>query len=210
MPVTPPNQLFPPNRSGGKGVLDALAARKTTREIAQTPLPAQLLSDLLWAANGVNRDAGPFSGAGRTAASAGNSQEIELYLSTAAGSSLYEPSEHRLHKVEERDVRGLGLTPGQRSAEGWAPLQLILVADMAKLSHGARTREPGPHDSETQTAYAYFDGGLVAGNLWLFAAAYGLGIWVHNCDKDALSQALKLRPDQRILFVASIGYPLNP
>jgi len=109
MPVTPPNQLFPPNRSGGKGVLNALAARKTTREIAQTPLPAQLLSDLLWAANGVNRDAGPFSGAGRTAASAGNSQEIELYLSTAAGSSLYEPSEHRLHKVEERDVRGLGL-----------------------------------------------------------------------------------------------------
>ncbi len=85
-----PIVLPKPEKDGGKSVLAALWERKTTREIKEDKLPPQVLSNLLWAAFGVNREAGPMGLPGRTAASASNSQEIDLYVALPEGIYLYD------------------------------------------------------------------------------------------------------------------------
>src|SRR5208282_228777 len=105
-------ELPAPTDDGGTSVFAALQQRKTTREIGETPLPAQLVSNLLWAAWGVNRLAGPFGAAGRTAASASNSQEIDLYVALETGVYLYDAIGHRLTPVVAGDLRALAMTPG--------------------------------------------------------------------------------------------------
>ena len=94
-----PIDLPPPKFRGGKSLPDALRRRRTTREIGAKPLPLQLLSNLLWAACGVNRRRGPFGTPGITAASASNSQEIDLYVVLAEGVYVYEAGPHRLAPV---------------------------------------------------------------------------------------------------------------
>jgi hypothetical protein len=184
----------------------ALSKRKTTREISATALSPQLLSNLLWAACGVNRKVGPFGAAGRTAASASNSQEIDVYVSLESGVYLYDACGHLLRQVVAGDLRAHGLTPGQRGINATAPVQLIYVADVHRLTHTQGFQEPGLHDPEVQKAYYYVDTGLVAANVYLFAAAQGLAAWFHNCDKIGLTERLSLREEQRVLFAQSVGY----
>jgi len=197
-------------RSGGHGIMEAFAARKTTREIAPTALPVQILSNLLWAACGHNRPGGPFSAPGRTAGSAGNSQEIEVVLLTGRAGYAYYAPDHQLDVLAEGDFRGLGLTIGQRGAEGFAPIQVVLIADPIRLSHASTVRDPGLHDSEVKNAYVHFDAGLIAQNVYLFAAAHGLAAWLHNCDRDGLHKALRLGEGKRVLYAISVGLPARP
>jgi len=203
----PAIQLPLPANDGGTSVFTALKQRETTREISDTPLPMQLLSNLLWAAWGVNRKTGPFGVPGRTAASASNSQEIDLYVALKEGVFLYDAPSNRLTPVIAGDLRAGALTPGQRGIEAKAPVQLIYVVDLHRLTHTAGFEEPGLHDPEVQKSYYFVDTGLIAGNVYLFAAAQGLAAWFHNCDKTGLAQQLGLRADQRVLFAQSIGYP---
>ncbi|MGO8798902.1 MAG: nitroreductase family protein [Roseiarcus sp.] len=207
VPAPPPRQLPLPSDDRSVSVLTALEARRTTREIAATPLPAQLLSDLLWAACGVNRRKGPFGGVGRTAASASNSQEIDVYVALEEGVYLYDAPGCVLAPVVAGDLRALGLTPGQRGAEAKAPVQLIYVVDIRRLTHTTGFQEPGLHDPDVQKSYYYVDVGLIAGNVYLFAAGQRLAAWFHNCDRAGLAQRLGLRPEQRVLFAQSVGYP---
>jgi len=193
--------------SGGKTVTAALRKRKTVRAFSGKKLSLQDLSDLLWSAFGVNRAKGPFGIAGRTAASASNSQEIDLYVALPDGTYLYEAGPHRLAPAAEGDLRALAIGRGQGEAGANAPVRLIYVADLNKLVHSAGFQEPGLHDPEVQKAYYYVDTGLIAGNVALFAAARGLGAWFHNCQKQALAGKLKLRPDQRVLFAQTVGWP---
>jgi len=188
-------------------VFAALKQRKTTREISATPLSMQLLSNLLWAACGVNRKRGPFGAPGRTAASASNSQEIDLYVAVREGVYLYDALNNLLAPVVAGDLRVGALTPGQRGIEAKAPVQLIYVVDIHRLTHTAGFQEPGLQDPEVQKSYYYVDTGLIAGNVYLFAAAEGLAAWFHNCDKMGLAQRFGLRAEQRVLFAQSIGYP---
>jgi hypothetical protein len=188
-------------------VFAALAQRRTTRQISATALPAQLLSNLLWAACGVNRRVGPFGLAGRTAASASNSQEIDLYVALEEGAYVYDALDHALSPVVAADLRAAALTPGQQGVEASAPIQLIYVVDVHRLTHTAGFAEPGLLDPEVQKSYYYVDTGLIAGNVYLFAAAQGLAAWLHNCDRLDLAQRLGLRAQQRVLFAQSIGYP---
>jgi hypothetical protein len=188
-------------------VFAALEQRKTTREISSTPLPLQLLSNLLWAACGVNRKTGPFGGAGRTAASASNSQEIDVYVALKEGAYLYSAVGNLLTPVVAGDVRSGAMTPGQRGVDAKAPVQLIYVVDVHRLTHTTGFQEPGLQDPDVQKSYYFVDTGLIAGNVYLFAAAQGLAAWFHNCDKAGLAQRLGLRADQRVLFAQSIGYP---
>ena len=116
-------------------VLAALKQRQTTRMISDEVLSPQQLSDLLWAAWGVNRQPGPFGVPGRTAASASNSQEIDLYVALADGAYLYDALEHRLLRVSGEDLRTRALTPGQKNISAVAGVQLIYVADVDKLTH---------------------------------------------------------------------------
>ncbi len=204
--LCPPIPLPAPADDGGLSLFAALAQRKTTRAFDPAPLSLQLLSNLLWAAYGVNRKVGPFGVAGRTAASASNSQEIDLYVARADGVDRYSASDHRLMPVVAGDRRELAITPGQLGAVAVAPVQLIYVADLHRLTHTAGFQEPGLHDAEVQKSYYFVDTGLVAGNVYLFAAAHGLAAWFHNCDKAKLHEALGLTAEQRVLFAQSVGY----
>jgi nitroreductase len=195
-----------PGEQTGLSVWAALHERRTIRDIDTQPLPLSVLSDLLWAACGVNRAAGPFGAAGLTAGSASNSQEIDVYLATASGLFLYQPHGHRLGPVCAGDWRKLAMTPHQ-PVPATAPVQLIYVANLHRLTHTAGFDEPGLHDAEVQKSYYFVDTGLIAGNVYLFAAARGLAAWFHNCDKAALAERLQLGADRRVLFAQSVGYP---
>ena len=188
-------------------VFQALEKRRTVREIAAKALPLQTLSNLLWAAAGVNRTSGPFGATGRTAASASNSQEIDLYVLLSDGAFLYHAAANRLEPIVENDLRKKALTPGQRDIEAKAPVQLVYVVDIDRLTHTVGFEEPGLYDPEVQKSYYYVDTGLIAGNVYLFAAANGLAAWFHNCDRLGLATYLKLHPHQRVLFAQSVGYP---
>ena len=85
-------------------------------------------------------------------------------------------------------------------------MRLVYVVDIEKFRK-AGFQEPGLHDPETQKAYYYVDTGLIAGNVYLFAASQGLAAWFHNCNRAMLSRILKLRKDQRVLFGQTVGYP---
>jgi hypothetical protein len=196
-----------PKREGGKSVLASLWRRKTDRTIGGKKITLQTLSDLLWAASGFNRrTGGPFGIPGRTAASASNSQEVDLYAALEEGIYRYEPGPHALYPVAWGDLRGLAIGRGQNRMGTKAPVRLIYVVNIEKFKE-AGFQEPGLWDKETQKAYYYADTGLMAGNVYLLAASKGLACWFHNCDKAGLAAKLRLRPSQKALFGQTVGYP---
>ena len=198
-----PITLAPPETDGGKSVLAALHERRTNRNISDKPLPHQVLSNLLWAAFGVNRAAGSFGKPGRTAASASNSQEIDLYVALPEGVYLYEAGPHRLTPVVAGDLRSRS---GRRAA-ATAPVNLFYVADLTRYDTGPGQPDRNIGDPEVQKSYYYVATGLIASNVYLFAASQGLAAWFHNCDKRNTPQELKLRAQQRVLFAQTVGYP---
>jgi len=198
-----PIVLPEPEAEGGMSVLAALRERRTIRSLREDPLPPQVLSNLLWAAFGVNREQGPFGQPGRTAASASNAREIDLYVALPEGVYLYAAAGHRLTPVVAGDLRPLA---GNRGRGEKAPVRIIFVADIARFAT-AGFQEPGLWDAEIQQSYYNVATGLIAGNVYLFAASQGLAAWFHNCDRTALAEALGLRPEQRALYAQSVGYP---
>jgi hypothetical protein len=205
-PNMEPINLVPPQTDGGKSVLAALKERKTTRTIRDEKLLPQVLSNLLWAAWGVNRKSGPFGQVGRTAASASNSQEIDLYVVLPEGTYIYEAVNHRLDPVVAGDLRAKVSAHGQGGAMTKAPVILIYVVDIAKYAK-SKFQEPGMRDTETQKSYYNVATGLIAGNVYLFAASQNLAAWFHNCNKPLLAVELKLRPEQRVLYAQTVGLP---
>lgn len=200
-------QLPMPAKGSSLSIFEALERRKTIRKISPTELPLQELSNLLWAACGVNRKTGPFGMPGRTAASASNSQEIDLYVALQSGVYVYDGANSLLTRVVADDLRSGALTPGQQGAEAKAPVQLIYVVDIDRFIHTRGFPESGLQDPEFQMSYYYVDTGLIAGNVYLFAAAEGLAAWFHGCHRTDLARRLGLRPEQRVLFAQSVGYP---
>jgi len=202
-----PVRLPKPGSGTGKSVMLALQKRRSIREISNRELSIQTLSDLLWAAYGVNRKKGPFGIPGRTAASASNSQEIDVYVALKEGIYLYDAFQHKLLPVIAGDHRRLAIGKGQAGSGDKAPARLIYVADVNKLENTSGYREPGLLDPEVQKSYYYADTGLIAGNVYLFAASKGLAAWFHNCNKPELAVKLKLNAGQRALFGQTVGYP---
>ena len=205
-PDMQPIVLLPPQTDGGKSVLAALKERKTIRTIRDEKLSPQMLSNLLWAAWGVNRKSGPFGQIGRTAASASNSQEIDLYVVLPEGTYIYEPVNHRLDPVVAGDLRTKVSAHGQNGAMAKAPVILVFVADIAKYGK-SKFQEPGMRDPEIQKSYYNVATGLIAGNVYVFAASQGLAAWFHNCNKQALAAELKLSPQQHVLYGQTVGMP---
>ncbi len=202
-PELKPIVLPKPETDGGKSVLAALKDRRTTRAIAARELPPQTLSNLLWAAFGVNREKGAFGKPGRTAASASNSQEIDLYVALADGVYLYEAVAHRLVPVVSGDHRARA----GRGAAATAPVNIFYVVDLTRYDTGPGQPDRNIGNAEVQKSYYYTDTGLIAGNVYLFAASQGLAAWIHNCNRDAAARELKLRPEQRVLFAQTVGFP---
>ena len=200
-------QIALPKPTAGRStsVFKALLKRETNRSISDRKLSLQILSNLLWSACGINRKKGPFGIPGRTAASASNSQEIDLFVALSEGVYLYEPVPHCLISVVTEDLRALAIGKGEGTAGAKAPVRLIFVADIARFSY-AGFQEPGLEDPEIRKSYYFIDAGLIAGNVYLFAASQGLATWFHNCNRVELSAKLNLSKDKRILFGQTIGY----
>lgn len=198
-----PITLLKPQTEGGKSVLTALWERKTNRNISPEQLPPQILSNLLWAAFGVNRPNASSRKPGRTAPSASNSQEIDLYVALPEGVYLYEAIPHRLKPIVAGDFRARS----GRRAVTTAPVNIFYVADPARYDLSPRQRDPNMGDLEVQKSYYYVATGLIAQNVYLFAASHGLAAHFHNCDKVNTVKEFKLRPEQRVLFSQTVGYP---
>ena len=194
--------LAKPQTDGGKSVLAALKERRTNRNISAEKLPPQTLSNLLWAAFGVNRENEPFRGPGRTAASASNSQEIDLYVALKDGLYLYEAIPHQLTPISAGDFRMMS----GRGAAAIAPVNIFYVVDLLRYDLGPDQPDPRIGDPEVQKSYYYTDTGFIAQNVYLFAASQGLAAWFHNCNRENIVTEFNLHPDQRILFAQTVGY----
>lgn len=185
-----PIALPAPTTTGGKPLMEALKERKSTRAFSPEKPPAQVLSNLLWAAWGINREDGR-----RTAPSASNRQEIEVYVVTADGAYSYDARENLLKPVAGGDLRKV---TGTAPFVAEAPLNLVFVADFARM---------GGSDDNAKNATANADTGFIAQNVYLFCASEGLGAVVRgSVNRPELSKALNLRPEQRITLAQTVGY----
>jgi len=192
-----------PERKGGKSVLEALQLRQTNRSIGSRELPLQVLSTLLWAAFGVNREKASLHKPGRTAPSASNSQEIDLYVALKDGLYMYESIPHKLTPISTGDFRMMS----GRGAAAIAPVNIFYVADLLRYDLGPDQPDPRIGIPEVQKSYYYTDTGFIAQNVYLFAASQGLAAWFHNCYRENIINEFNLRPNQRILFAQTVGYP---
>ena len=183
-------ELPPPRRGGGMALMEALQRRASAREFEPAALGEQLLSDLLWAAAGINR---PEAG-GRTAPSAMNSQEVQLHVAMPQGLFRYEPAAHALQLRVSSDVRRV---TGYQDFVDSAPLDLVYVAD-----HGRMQLVPAAQ----RERYAFAAAGAMAQNVYLFCAANGLGTVIRAWfDQHALAQAMGLEADQQLLLCQTVG-----
>ncbi|HUI32257.1 MAG TPA: SagB/ThcOx family dehydrogenase [Dysgonamonadaceae bacterium] len=178
-------KLNAPNKNGGKPLMEALSKRKSIRDFKkEKDLPISVLSDLMWAANGFNREDK------RTSPTANNRQEIDVYVTLKEGVYFYDAKNQLLKLIKSGDHRK---SAGTQDFVATASLNLIYVADMNKAS----SRE-----------YAYTDCGFIAQNVYLFAASEGLGAVVRGSfNKDSLAELLNLPSHQEVLLTQSVGYP---
>jgi len=187
-----PVKLLEPQLDIGRPLMQVLKDRKTSRIYSTEKLPDQELSNILWAAFGVNR---PDTGK-RTAPSAKNWKEIDIYVSTADGLYLYDAKEHVLNPILNDDIRSL---TGTQSFVKKVPVNLIFVADFSKI--------PIPEE-EAKVFISAADSGFISQNVYLYCASEGLATVVRgSVDRPTLAKAMKLRPDQRIVLAQSVGYP---
>jgi SagB-type dehydrogenase family enzyme len=187
-------KLPAPKTEGGMPLMQALKERRSDREFSSRKLSPETLSSLLWAAWGINRPDGR-----RTAPSARNLQDMDIYLAVSDGLYLYDAKENQLKKILNEDIRA---ATGMQDYVKDAPLNLIYVSDLARL------KVPDPAASE------FFTGahtGFLVQNVYLFCASEGLSTVVRgSIDKEALAKIMKLRADQKITLAQSVGYPPGP
>lgn len=185
-------KLPPPQMEGGKPLMQVLKERHSTREFSDKQLAPQLLANLLWAAAGVNR---PESGK-RTAPSARNWREIDIYITTAEAVYRYDNQEHVLQLVQKGDLRAV---TGVQDFVATAPLNLVYIADLSRMQEA---------DKDQQQFYSAADAGFIAQNVYLFCASEGLATVVRgSIDRKALGKALGLNKNQQIILAQTVGYP---
>jgi nitroreductase len=178
--------------AGGMPLFDALRQRQSAREFAADALPVEILSNLLWAGFGINRKID----GGRTAPSAMNGQEVDVYAAMSSGLYLYDPQAHVLRMTSADDVRRV---TGYQDFVDDAPLDLIYVADHKRMSSvPAAKRE----------CYASVSAGAIAQNVYLYCASAGLATVIRAwIDRNALAHAMSLTPDHQVLLAQTVGFP---
>jgi len=186
-----PLKLPPPRTDGGRPLMQVLKDRKSTREFGPATLSPQTLSNVLWAAFGINRPDGH-----RTAPSAMNWQEVSIYVATPEGVYIYDAKDNALNPVLAGDFRA---ATGTQSFVKDAAVNLVYVSDISKT---------GPAGSSEADMYTAADVGFIAQNVYLYCASEGLVTVVRgSVDKPALAKTLKLQPQQKIILAQSVGYP---
>jgi len=180
-----------PAKRGGLPLMEALAKRQSSREFAPDALPLQLLSGLLWAAFGTNRKDGK-----RTAPTAINAQEIDVFVALPTGAYRYDAAAHELDLVASADLRRV---TGYQDFVDEAPLDLMYVADHARM---------GLIPVGQRAAYAHVAAGAITQNVYLFCASNGLATVIRAwIDREAIANALGLTHDQQVLLSQTVGYP---
>ncbi|HJV02108.1 MAG TPA: SagB/ThcOx family dehydrogenase [Burkholderiaceae bacterium] len=173
-------------------LMEVLRQRKSSREFSPRPLSIYKLSRLLWCAFGINRE----EGGHRTAPSAKDAQEIDIYVALASGLYRFDPHQLLLLPVLADDIRA---DTGWQDFVGSAPVNLIYVANLERMSAASRVE---------QKFYAALDTGFISQNVYLFCAAEGLATvtrgWV---DRPALAKRMGLGAGQRIVLAQTVGYP---
>jgi nitroreductase len=184
-------KLPPPRTEGGMPLFAAIARRRSTREFSDRPLPAQMLSDLLWAAFGVNRPDG-----GRTAPYARHVIMIDLYVATAEGVWLYDAAAHALLARSRQDIRA---ATGEQDFVGHAGLDLVYVC------HGERMSDA---PIEERRLNAFVDAGFIGQNVYLFCASEGLAtVFRGALDATKLAAIMKLPAEQFVAYAQTVGFP---
>jgi nitroreductase len=187
-----PIKLPAPKTDGGMPLMQALKARHSEREFSARPIPPQVLSNLLWAAWGINRPDGH-----RTAPSASNKQEIEIYVTLPDGAYVWDAKANTLNPVAAGDLRG---ATGTQPFPATAALNLVYVADTSKAGR--------PATDPQQAINVGADAGAIVQNVYLFCASEGLASVVRaSVPKDSLARQLKLGDTQLIVLAQSVGYP---
>ena len=175
-----------PQLDGGRTLMQALAERKTMREFSDQTLSPQMLSNLLWAAFGVNREKADRPGTGRTAPSGMNRQSVQLYVLLPEGVYVYDAQPNVLKPVAAGDIRAQSGPP----AAAKAAVTIAYVADAEARS-------------------AAVEAGFIGQNVYLFAAAFGLNAWFRAAGVAELAGPLKLAAQQRVLYTQTVGYPMK-
>ena len=187
-----PIKLLEPQTTGGKPLMQALKDRHSSREFSTEKLPPQVLSNLLWAAFGVNRPSGQ-----RTAPSAVNWQDIDIYVAMEEGLYIYDAKINILNPVLAEDIRALtGLQPFPKTV----PADLIYVSDQSRMTRAG--------SQEQKDLYSAADAGFISQNVYLFCASEGLAtVVIAMIDKPTLAKKMGLKPEQKIILVQPVGYP---
>jgi SagB-type dehydrogenase family enzyme len=185
-----------PDRTGGKPLMQALSERQSMRTFTKDNLTLQELSDLLWAAWGINR---PDQNK-RTAPSASNVQEIDVYVALPTGLYLYYGSSHILKQIHNKDIRSLC---GTQDFVATAPIDLVYVADMGKMG-----KKEGDEIKDSDLLWSYANTGFIAQNVYLYCASANLGCVIRGMvPKEKLAPEMGLRKNQVITLSQTIGIP---
>ena len=183
-------KLTTPDKTRGKTVMQALADRKSEREFKDQALSQRDLSDLLWAAVGVNRPDGK-----RTSPTAMNKQEITVYAVLPEGAYKYEADKHQLTLIKAGDFRAA--VAGQQDFVTKAPVSLEIVSDTKQFGGDSKT-------------YAWVDAGIVSQNINIFCAGVGLAtVPRSSMDVKRLTEVLNLKDGEVPVLNNPVGYPIG-
>ncbi len=185
-------KLLEPDKTLDVSLMQALSDRASQREFADKQLSLEDLSSLLWAANGVNREDGK-----RTAPSAVNAQDIDIYVCMASGAYLYDAKQSQLSRITTEDLRPA--VCGKQPME--APVFLVMIADISRYPEGLASQR------QLVESFAAMDAGYVSGNIGLYGAAAKLATVPRaSMDKEALTNALNLKDTQILILNNPVGY----
>ncbi|HOO99575.1 MAG TPA: SagB/ThcOx family dehydrogenase [Bacteroidales bacterium] len=183
-----------PDKTGGKPLMQALNERQTSRTFTSDNLSLQQLSDILWAGWGVNR---PGQNK-RTAPSARDFKEIDVYAAMEGGLYIYVAEEHKLRQIHNRDIRSLC---GTQDFVAQAPLNLIFVADLSRIG-----KKEGDAIRDADLFWSHANTGFIAQNVYLCCASLDLGCVVRGLvPKEKLAPEMQLKPLQVIILSQTIG-----
>jgi SagB-type dehydrogenase family enzyme len=180
-----------PEKTGGMPLMEALNQRHSGRSFQDKALTDQILSNLLWAAFGVNRENGK-----RTAPSSQGKTEMEIYVAKSDGLFLYLPEKNALKKILDEDIRA---KTGKQNFVADAPVNLIFVANYKKA---------GNVDPEKYRYTSGMNTGFISQNVYLYCASAGLATVVRGWfDENELRKAMKLKDHKGIILTQTVGYP---
>jgi nitroreductase len=187
-----PIKLLPPQLDKGKSLMQSLNDRHSTREFSDKELSLQELSNLLWAADGINRP----DQKKRTAPSAMNTQDADVYVFLKDGVYLYDSFEMKLLPVVKGDKRALA---GTQSFVAGAPVNFVIVSDYAKM---------GGTKDEDKASFAAGSAAFIGENVYLFCSAFDLNCVLRgSIDRETIAKEINLRPEQHAVYGITIGFP---